>query len=368
MSKSSIQVIYLNGPSSSGKTVLAKALQKAFDEPFLHVGIDKIIGWMPEKINDWTGGEACLGYSWKSGADESGHPIQDLQIGPFAKKMEKTFQEVVLTLVKSGHHLIIDDVSFGKDEVDEWRKVLQGYNVIWVGVNAPLHILEQREQERGNRIEGSARGQFHKVHVGVSYDLEIDTHHVPLADNIAKIQSAIDTHENAQSILIRPVKQTDIPKIVSKYSFPWSTPDSTQKIWDAYFQEQQSGIRTVVLIEKNQDILGYGSFLRNSESASFVSRNIPEINAVWIHEAHRKQGLATRLIQWMEELAVKEGYQQIGIGVGLYADYGPAQKLYYHLGFVPDGHGITYSGQPTIPGQSYPLDDELVLWLIKKLV
>ena len=175
-------------------------------------------------------------------------------------------------------------------------------------------------------------------------------------------QSLVKTDE---SILIRPMRQTDIPQIVAKYSFPWSTPDSTQKIWDTYFEEQKNDIRTVALIEKDGEILGYGSLLRVSECASFVSRNIPEINAVWIHEDYRKQGLATRLIHWIEDLALQEGYSQIGIGVGLYADYGPAQKLYFRLGFVPDGQGITYSGQPTIFGQSYPLDDELIFWLIK---
>ena len=104
------QIIYLNGPSSSGKTTLAKALQHAFEEPFLHVGIDKIIGWMPEKINDWTGGEAPLGFIWKKGQDESGNPIQELQQGPYAKKIGETFRAVVLALAKMGHHLIIDDV------------------------------------------------------------------------------------------------------------------------------------------------------------------------------------------------------------------------------------------------------------------
>lgn len=182
------QIIYLNGPSSSGKTTLAKGIQKTFEEPFLHVGLDKIIGWMPEKINDWTGGKAPLGFSWKEGLDASGNPIQELQTGSFGQKMLKTFQEVVLTLAKSGHYLIIDDLSFGREEVNEWKKILQGFKVLWVGVNAPLSILEQREKERENRIRGSARGQFHKVHVDVSYDLEIDTHHTPLAENIEKIQ------------------------------------------------------------------------------------------------------------------------------------------------------------------------------------
>jgi chloramphenicol 3-O phosphotransferase len=87
MSSSFVQIIYLNGPSSSGKTTLAKALQHAFDDLFLHVSIDKIISWMPEKVNDWTGdGETSLGYSWKKSTDASGHLIQELQIGPMLIK------------------------------------------------------------------------------------------------------------------------------------------------------------------------------------------------------------------------------------------------------------------------------------------
>jgi chloramphenicol 3-O phosphotransferase len=185
----SVQIIYLNGPSSSGKTTLAKALQHAFEEPFLHVGIDTIIGWMPEKVNDWTGGENPIGYSWKKSEDASGNSIQELQAGPYAQKMGKTFQEVILALAKMGHRIVIDDVSFGKQQLDTWKEILKNFRVLWVGVNAPLPVLEQREKERGNRIQGSARGQFNKVHVDVNYDLEVDTHHVSVSENAEKIKS-----------------------------------------------------------------------------------------------------------------------------------------------------------------------------------
>jgi chloramphenicol 3-O phosphotransferase len=199
-----VQIIYLNGPSSSGKTTLAKALQHAFEEPFLHVGIDKIIEWMPEKVNNWTGGEAPLGYSWKKSQDASGNPIQELQAGPYAQKIGQTFQEVILALAKMGHHLIIDDVSFGKQQVDEWKGILKDFRVLWVGVNAPLSILEQREKERGNRIEGSARGQFHKVHIDATYDLEIDTHHASVSENIEKIKAvALCPHNLMETTAIK---------------------------------------------------------------------------------------------------------------------------------------------------------------------
>jgi len=371
MKKEPVQIIYLNGPSSSGKTTLAKALQHAFEKPFLHVGIDKIIGWMPEKVNNWTGGEAPSGYSWKKTVDASGNPIQELQAGRFAQKIGKTFQEVVLALAKMGHHIVIDDVSFGKQQLDEWKKTLKDFRVLWVGVNAPLPVLEQREKERGNRIPGSARGQFHKVHVDTTYDLEIDTHQASISENTEKIKSLAlcPSHliEPDAKTLIRSMNAQDIAKIVSRYSFPWSTPVKTKVLWDTYYREQQDNIRTVAVLEKGNEILGYGSLLRQPECPFFVSKNIPEINAIWIDKNHRRKGLGKALIKWIEDLASQEGYDQIGIGVGLYRDYGPAQKLYFQLGYIPDGNGITYKGQPTVPGQTYPLDDDLILWLMKAL-
>lgn len=172
---------------------------------------------------------------------------------------------------------------------------------------------------------------------------------------------------NSKGSLIRPLIETDISKIVSRYSFPWSTPEKTKVLWDAYYQEQQKGIRTVAVLEENHEILGYGSLLRKPECPFFLSSNIPEINAVWIDADHRRKGLGTALIKWLEELASSENYNQIGIGVGLYRDYGPAQQLYFQLGYTPEGNGITYKGEPTIAGQSYPLDDDLILWLVKPL-
>lgn len=169
------QIIYLNGPSSSGKTTLAHLLQQELDLPFLHIGIDHVIGMMPDKLNDWEGGTAPLGFSWKNSTDETGHLVHEIQLGSFAKKMSDTLKEIVQSLARLDHYIIIDDVAFGKQDVDQWRSALSGYNVLWIGINTPLSLLEQREKERGNRMIGSARAQYYQVHKGVVYDLEFDT-------------------------------------------------------------------------------------------------------------------------------------------------------------------------------------------------
>lgn len=99
----------------------------------------------------------------------------------------------------------------------------------------------------------------------------------------------------------------------------------------------------------------------------FKNEGIPEIHDVWVSEEHRGNGIGNRLVQYLEKLAQQENHKQIGIGVGLYKDYGRAQKLYVHLGYVPDGHGLTYKYQSIVPGDLYPIDDDLVIFLKKDL-
>jgi chloramphenicol 3-O phosphotransferase len=185
------KIIYLNGPSSSGKSTLARALQEALDEPFLHLGIDKMIGFMPPKINNWEGGQSELGFSWKAAKDPTGQSVYEVRAGPFAKKITRTLKDVALLFISQGYHLIIDDVAFGADEVGEWRQVLKDKCVLYVGVTTPLEVLEKREQARKDRMIGGARGQYFKVHENVSYDLEIDTYCQTLEENVAKIKQAL---------------------------------------------------------------------------------------------------------------------------------------------------------------------------------
>jgi predicted acetyltransferase len=118
-----------------------------------------------------------------------------------------------------GHHLIIDDVSFGKTQVDEWKKVLKNFQVLWVGVKAPLPVLEQREKDRANRILGSARGQFHKVHVDTTYNLEVDTHQATPDEIAKKIKSFAEDFQMskeplAQKLNITLVKATKEDKTI----------------------------------------------------------------------------------------------------------------------------------------------------------
>lgn len=80
----------------------------------------------------------------------------------------------------------------------------------------------------------------------------------------------------------------------------------------------------------------------------------------------RNKGIGSALLEIAEKEAAKKS-AIVGLGVGLYADYGAAQKLYVKRGYVPDGLGVTYKYKDIKPGAKVDLDDDLVLWFIKEL-
>lgn len=98
----------------------------------------------------------------------------------------------------------------------------------------------------------------------------------------------------------------------------------------------------------------------------FRENNIPDIQDLNVRPDYRRQGVASRLID-AAEAVIRERSPIAGIGFGLYADYGSAQRLYIKRGYVPDGRGVMYDDQPVPPGEARPVDDDLVLYLTRRL-
>lgn len=85
-----------------------------------------------------------------------------------------------------------------------------------------------------------------------------------------------------------------------------------------------------------------------------------------IFPEYRRKQIATRLFDELEFIAAKTS-TYIGLGVGLYKDYGNAQRMYTSRGYILDGRDIAYKNIPVIPGQSVMVDDDLLLFLAKDL-
>lgn len=112
--------------------------------------------------------------------------------------------------------------------------------------------------------------------------------------------------------------------------------------------------------------IGHCKVIWNPYYPHFKTQRIPEIQDLNVRPDYRQQGIATRLLDEAER-RISERSDTAGIGFGLYADYGAAQRLYIKRGYIPDGHGIFYADVRVTPGASYPVDDALVLYLTKSL-
>ena len=167
-----VNIIFLNGVGSVGKTSIANALQDILNEPYLHIGIDHFFVMLPNKYKP-GGLKAKDGIDFITKKTKNG-PVTKIHIGKVGKKLFNSMRDVMLFFAEDGFNLIIDEVILG-DEFEEYKNLFKDFNFISIGVFAPLDIVEKREKQRKDRTWGLARWQYDIVHANKNYDLKIDT-------------------------------------------------------------------------------------------------------------------------------------------------------------------------------------------------
>jgi chloramphenicol 3-O phosphotransferase len=140
------KVIYLNGVNGSGKSSVAKALQNSLAENFLHVEFDRFIAMLP--------------------------PRKDMNV---FSQMANGFLHAMVAMLEQGCNLIIDHVLIQESWLYDSVKMLHPYEVMFVKLYCPIHILESREKSRYGTVKGIAASQFKAVNRDIPYDLELDS-------------------------------------------------------------------------------------------------------------------------------------------------------------------------------------------------
>lgn len=164
---------------------------------------------------------------------------------------------------------------------------------------------------------------------------------------------------------IRILEKNDIAVIVSGFKKSgWQIKPAS--VFEQYLNEQQQDKRICLVAFIDEEFAGYVTLKWQSDYKIFAKDKIPEISDLNVLPGFRNKGIGSVLIEKCEKYATERS-NVVGIGVGLYPDYGSAQRLYIKRGYLPDGHGATYNYQYVTPGKKYPLDDDLVLWFTKKL-
>lgn len=158
-----VDVIILNGGSSSGKTTIAKCLQNSLSTSWLRFSIDDLVDAMPDAMLN----------------ADSGITIKDdgvVSPGNEFRTLESAWMYGIAEMVRRGARVIIDDVFLsGIDSRNRWQATLGGLKVLWVGVFCTPAVASARERKRGDRTAGMAALQATPVHVGINYDVTVDT-------------------------------------------------------------------------------------------------------------------------------------------------------------------------------------------------
>lgn len=128
-----------------------------------------------------------------------------------------------------------------------------------------------------------------------------------------------------------------------------------------YLEEQASDRRQILVAWLDGEFAGYVTVVWKPHYSAF-----PEIQDLNVVPQFRRRGIATALVDAGEALIATRS-DQVGIGVGMSPDYGPAQRMYVLRGYVPDGKGLTYGDRTLERGDTATVDDDLVLFFSKRL-
>jgi chloramphenicol 3-O phosphotransferase len=161
-------ILILNGAGSVGKSSIARAFQRISAKPFLHVAMDTFLDMLPATLMDHPDGLIFEAINNGNG------PQIAINAGPAIERTLRGMRRAIAALASEGNNLIVDDVMLG-GEMNDYKALLKDFSVSFVGLFAPLAVLEERERLRRDRMIGLARWQFERVHSGKTYDLEIDT-------------------------------------------------------------------------------------------------------------------------------------------------------------------------------------------------
>jgi chloramphenicol 3-O phosphotransferase len=175
-------IIFLNGPSSAGKTTLTYALQTKLDEIYYRISSDDFMKMVDrQKMHDnfYT------------------------RLGEALTAMHHTIK----LYSDRGLNVIVDHVLLETPEekymTPECVGLLYEHPILFIRVDCDLEELEHREKNRGDRQIGQAKSQLENMHSQNIYDLHINTFRQSTDECVNKISEKLAQPEkwNAFHIL-----------------------------------------------------------------------------------------------------------------------------------------------------------------------
>ncbi|NOL40730.1 AAA family ATPase [Kribbella sandramycini] len=145
-------MILLNGPSSSGKSAIGKAMLPLLDDPWFFLPVDAF-----------------------SGLRSTNHRrlLTDAESAAMLQRTRRAYHRAVAVLAAEDNHVIMDYPLSEPWRLADLLDVLSPYDVTLVHVTCDPAELARRELARGDRPIGLATSQ--RVYAHADHDLTVDT-------------------------------------------------------------------------------------------------------------------------------------------------------------------------------------------------
>lgn len=131
-------------------------------------------------------------------------------------------------------------------------------------------------------------------------------------------------------------------------------------------KDQAEGRAISLIAEYCGNAAGYINVYPDSGQGAFAGKGYPEIVDFGVLEKYRRLGIGGKLMDIAESIAAEYG-DVVYLGVGLHNGYGSAQRMYIKRGYIPDGTGVWYGEKICEPYTECCNDDDLILYLSKRL-
>ena len=172
-------VIILNGPSGSGKSSIQKEFQKLmmpnlwikmgidtlFDAPMPEITSENMTYWQSPNFIRWV----------ETSQDEAGNKVITLKMGEQGDKVAYAMNSAIAAYAQNDCNIIVDYIAYKPEWFNDLQEKLKNFKTIYIAVEIPLEVLEQREEARGTSPKGHARSHYFTVYGNKKYDLTVNS-------------------------------------------------------------------------------------------------------------------------------------------------------------------------------------------------
>lgn len=202
------QILILNGAPRSGKSTLARAIQKRFTGLWINIGVDAQMSMISARHHP--------GIGLRPGGE---HPEQEENV----KRLYAALYESIAAHSRQGIHVVADvghheGYSKPLNILDDCARRLKGLPAFFIGIRCSLEmIMVRRQQSSANYLQGSPQDPFplavqkwqEEVHDHGTYDLEIDTTDRTPEENADCVFAFLKTTRDQPTFFERRLKNLD---------------------------------------------------------------------------------------------------------------------------------------------------------------